>query len=260
MALKECNALTTDAALHELLLCIGDSHLVLAQQLGALIGWAPTLEEEVACANIGLDILGHATMTLELAAERSSSFASADDLAFTRDAHQFRSVLLAEFPAEDFAQVIVRQLFFSAWSFELWSALSSSADADLSAIACKARKEAVYHVEHAGEWFVRLGAGTAVSRQRTLDALDAFWPCTAELFAPTTSDALLAEGGICPLLSELEAGWNAQLAPYFAAAAIDLPTDPRHQTGGRTGRHTEHLGHLLTELQFLQRTYPGATW
>lgn len=250
-----------DPATHvEALLRIGDSALVLAQRLGELVGNAPTLEEELATANIALDLLGQATMMLEHAGVVEGAGRDADQLAYLRDTSEWHNLLLVERPNGDFAVTVLRQLLYSAWALELWTQLLESTDAELAAIAGKAVKECSYHVEHAGQWIARLGDGTEESRSRLLAALEDLWPYAREAFIGDEVDAAASAAGITPEPASLEAGWRDRLAPWLAQAGVELPEDGFTHTGGRQGRHTEHLGYLLAELQFLQRAYPGASW
>jgi ring-1,2-phenylacetyl-CoA epoxidase subunit PaaC len=257
MASRECDATDTLTAL----LRVADTPLVLAQQLGAWVGSAPTLEEELALANIALDLLGQATLVLERAADIEGAGRDADALAFLRDAGDFRNLLLAERPNGDFAHTIFRQLMYECWAAELWQALTASSDEMLAGIAGKAVLETRYHLEHVGGWFVRLADGTDESRRRMDAAIEALWPYVREPFADTDEvDEVVAAAGIVPLAAQLEPAWLARVTEWFAAAGLQAPKHGHVHTGGRFGRHTEGLGHILAELQFLQRAYPGAVW
>jgi ring-1,2-phenylacetyl-CoA epoxidase subunit PaaC len=245
----------------EYALRLGDDALVLAQQLGMWISSAPELEEDVALGNIGLDLLGHARTLLHYAGTATGR--SEDDLAYLRDEPEFRNAWLFEQPNGDFAHTIARQLFASAYLYEFYGALSASTDATLAAIAVKSDKEVDYHRDHAIQWTLRLAGGTEESRRRMILAVVDTWPYVEELF---TDDALverLAADGVAPLPSTLRPGFDAVIANVFAEAELEIPTGRTAFTasgGGREGRHTEHLGPMLAEMQVLARSHPGASW
>ncbi len=225
------------------LLARADDALVLGHRLSEWTGRAPMLEEELALANIALDLIGQAR------ALYAATGQDEDRLAYLRDAGQYRNALVMELPNGDFAFTISRLFLVSAASDRYWRAAMTAADPDLAAIAAKAEKETTYHLRHASEWLIRLGDGTAESHRRAQAALDALWPYTGELFEPD---------GLGPEIAR--ADWAATVTPVIARATLARPEDGWMQTGGRSGRHTEHLGHLLAEMQVLPRTYPGATW
>lgn len=239
---------------------LADTALVHAHRLSEWCGHAPMLEEDLALANMALDLIGQARALYAYAAEVEGAGRTEDDLAYLRDAPQYRNVLMAELPKGDFAFTILRAFFLSAHAEPLWRATSGARDATLAAIAAKAEKEAAYHLRHTGEWVIRLGDGTAESRRRMRDALAALWPYTGELFEADASDRTLIEGGILPDPAALRPHWDATVDRVFAEAGLVRPADPWMQSGGRSGRHTEHLGHMLAVMQYLQRAYPGATW
>lgn len=242
------------------LLRLADDQLVLGHRLSEWTGHAPALEEDIALANVALDHIGAARMLFDRAAEVHGDGLAQDDYAYRRDAPGFRNALLVERPNGDFAHTIVRQFFFSAFALPLWRALTRSTDETLAAIAAKCEKEAQYHVRHAGDWFVRLGDGTEESRRRTEDAVVALWRYTGELFeADTVIDALVAEG-IAADPAALEQQWRVTVDNAFAEAGLSPPEPCHMQSGGRAGIHTEHLGYILADMQFLQRAYPGAEW
>lgn len=244
----------------EALLRIGDSCLVLAQRLTAWCGHAPALEEDIALANVALDILGHARALLTRAGELEGQGRSEDDLAYLRDAPDFRNVLLVEQPNGDFAHTIVRQLLFDAWTVPLWAALASSSDEQVAGIAGKASKEAAYHLRHSSSWVVRLGDGTEESQQRMQQALADLWPYAGEAFLDDEVDEQAAQSGLAPLPSSLASAWRRTVDDVLAEATLTPPADPWWQRGGRQGRHSEHLGYLLAEMQVVHRAHPGATW
>ena len=244
----------------EALLRIGDSCLVLAQRLTAWCGHAPALEEDIALANIALDVLGHARGLLTRAGELEGAGRDEDALAYLRDAPDYRNLLLVEQPNGDFAHTMLRQFLFDAWTSELWRELSSSTDDVLAGIAQKAAKEAAYHVRHSSGWVVRLGDGTDESHQRMLTALDDLWPYAGEAFLDDEVDVAAADAGLVPLPSTLEKPWRARVSYVLEEATLPVPPDPWWQRGGRQGRHSEHLGYLLAEMQVVHRAHPGATW
>jgi ring-1,2-phenylacetyl-CoA epoxidase subunit PaaC len=246
--------------LFELLLRWGDSALVLGHRLSEWCGHAPALEEDIALANVALDLTGHAERWLALAGEVEGAGRDADALAFGRDAIDFRNLLLVERPNGDFAHTIVRQALFDAWHVALLEALGGSSEPRIAAIAAKAAKEARYHWRHSGEWVVRLGDGTAESHARAAAALEALWPYAGELFADDDVARAAAAAGLAPLPSSLRPAWDAEIGRLLAEATLARPADGWAQGGGAAGRHSEHLGHLLAALQFLPRAYPGARW
>ena len=235
-----------------------DDALVLGHRLSEWIGHGPTLEEEMALGNIGLDLLGQARSLYAYAAEAEAAGNDEDRFAYLRDPLQYRNLLLAEQPNGDFAQTMVRQLFYSAFADPFWRAMMGSADPTLAAIAAKSEKESAYHLRHASEWVIRLGDGTAESHRRAQDAVDALWPYTGELFEADAAEQGLAPAVIDP--APLRAEWDRSINAVLQRATLARPGNTWMQTGGRSGRHTEHLGHLLSTLQHLQRSYPGATW
>jgi ring-1,2-phenylacetyl-CoA epoxidase subunit PaaC len=254
---------TTSIAIEETplvlqLLVRADDALILGHRLSEWTGHAPTLEEELALANIALDLIGQARTLYAYAGTLTGH--TEDQLAYLRDAAAWRNCLLVELPNGDFAVTITRLLLFSTFADPFWRAASTSTDATIAAIAAKAEKETAYHVRHAAEWLIRLGDGTAESHRRAQAALDDLWSYTGELFAATTTDAALIAAGTIPDPGALRATWNATVDATLARATLARPQDGWMQSGGRIGRHTEHLGRLLAEMQHLQRSYLGATW
>jgi ring-1,2-phenylacetyl-CoA epoxidase subunit PaaC len=244
----------------EYVLRLGDSALILAQQLGELVAHAPSMEDDVALANVALDLLGQARALLSYAGELEGRGRGEDDLAFLRQPHEYRNVLLVEQPNGDFAQTQLRQFLFDAYAFELWTALQASTDGTLAALAGKAIKETTYHVRRSADWVVRLGDGTDESARRLRVALDNLWPFTGELFITDSVDDAMSAREVAPLASTLEAAWRSRIEAVFAAAGINVPQGAWPQRGGKTGQHTEHLSYLLAEMQVLPRAYPGAMW
>jgi ring-1,2-phenylacetyl-CoA epoxidase subunit PaaC len=249
-----------DEALFEYLLRLGDTSLVLGHRLSEWCGHAPALEEDIALTNIALDLIGQARLFLSYAGEIEGRGRSEDELAYLRDAHDFRNLLLVEQPNEDFARTIARQFLFDARNVELMARLSASRDERLAAIAAKALKEVSYHVRHTSEWMIRLGDGTDLSHAKIQAALDDLWMYTGEMFAVDEIDEALIAAGIGADPAALKPTWDRRVDEVLAAATLRRPEDAWMDTGGKRGRHTEHLGYLLAEMQFLQRAYPGATW
>ncbi|TDC57026.1 phenylacetate-CoA oxygenase subunit PaaI [Jiangella ureilytica] len=242
-------------------LALGDDALVLAQRLGEWVARAPELEEDVALANIALDLLGQARTLLTHAGELEGAGRDEDALAYWRDDRDFRNVLLVELPNGDFAQTMARQLVFAAYQYELYDRLRASTDATLAAVAGKAVKEVHYHRDHATQWVLRLGDGTDESRRRMVAGLDTVWPYVDELFddGGNPGPALVAEGvAVDP--ATLREPWTAYVGTVLAEAGLEPPAGAAPRGGGRRGLHTEHLGYLLAEMQHLHRTHPGATW
>jgi len=245
----------------EFLLHLGDNALVQGQRLCEWCGRAPALEEELALMNVGLDLVGQARNWLEYAAELLNDGRDADALAFRRDERAFRNLLLVEQPNGDFAVTMTKQFLYDAWHYQVLLGLSQSNHERLSGIAAKALKEVTYHLRRSGEWVERLGDGTEESRQRMLVAIDAVWRFTVELENADTGWQRLFAAGIAPDPENIAVNWRKQVSVQFALATLPLPEPARRfYLDGRQGLHTEHLGFLLAEMQFLQRTYPDAVW
>lgn len=246
--------------LFDYILGLADDALILGHRLSEWCGHAPLLEEELALANIGLDLLGQARRLYDYAGVLEGKGRDQDALAYLRDAAAYRNLLLVEQPNGDFAMTIARQFLYVAYAAPFWRATTGSNDTTLAGIAAEAQHEAAYHLRHAGEWLARLGDGTAESHRRTQAALDALWPYTGELFESDEMVATLVAEGSAADPAPVRAAWDTTVDAVLAEATLARPADGWMQTGGRRGRHTEHLGYLLAELQFLQRAYPGATW
>jgi ring-1,2-phenylacetyl-CoA epoxidase subunit PaaC len=244
----------------EYLLRLGDDRLVLGHRLSEWCGHAPILEEDIALANIALDLIGQATALLELAAAREGRGRTADDLAFFRDAREFRTMQLVELPKGDFAFTLVRQFLFDVHGVVLLEELQRSADVELVALATKQLKEARYHVRHSGEWVLKLGDGTAESHRRAQEALDALWRFTGEPFLADDLDRELSAAGLAPDPASLRPRWEREVARVVSASTLSLPDDRSVARGGRQGLHTEHLGRMLAEMQSVARAHPGAEW
>jgi len=243
----------------EYLLRFGDSALVLAQRLSTWVAHSPVMEEDVAFANVALDLFGQARMWLSYAGELEGSGRSEDTLAFHRDAAAFRNVLIVEQPNGDFAQTIARSFFYDAWSHLALSALSASQDQRIGAIAAKSAKECAYHLRRSRDWLVRLGDGTDESRQRMQRAANNLWRYTGELFIGDDVDKQMQQGiGFDP--TSLEEPWLALVTSAFHEATLELPAAGYMQRGGKQGSHTEALSYLLSEMQVLPRAHPEAVW
>ncbi|HMC57181.1 MAG TPA: 1,2-phenylacetyl-CoA epoxidase subunit PaaC [Gemmatimonadaceae bacterium] len=242
------------------LLRLGDDRLVLGHRLSEWCGHAPILEEDIALANIALDLVGEANLLLTLAANGEAGGRDADALAYTRDAIDYRNCLLVELPRGDFAVTVARQFLFSCHALAQSDALRQSANTDLSGIAGKMHKEARYHVRHSGDWMLRLGLGTDESHARLQAAVDDLWRYTGEMFLTDEVEQRLVAAKIAVDSSTLEDPWKTRVLDVLKQAGITTPEVVWMQRGGRMGRHTEHLGHLLAEMQVLQRQHPGATW
>jgi ring-1,2-phenylacetyl-CoA epoxidase subunit PaaC len=239
---------------------LADTSLVLGQRLGEWVGHAPALEEDLGLANIALDLIGQARLLLAYAGEIEGRGRDEDALAFLRDAPEFCNVSLAEQPNGDFGQTIVRQFLLDAWQLELYEASATSSDARLAEIAAKAVKETRYHLRFSAGWLVRLGDGTAESHARVEQALAALWRFTGELLTPDALDEEIAAAGMGPSLAALRPRWEARVGAVLDEATLKRPAPARYPWHGKQGVHTEHLGHMLGEMQHLARTFRGATW
>ena len=247
-------------ALFEFLLRMGDNTLILGHRVSEWCGHAPVLEEDIALANTALDLIGQTQLWLGLAGEVEGRGRDADALAFLRDAWDFRNLLLVERPNGDFGQTLMRQFLFDAWHAPMLKALEGSADPRIAEIAAKAGKEVAYHLERSADLVIRLGDGTEESHARMQTALDRLWPWTGEAFAGDATDAAMAAAGIAPAPESLRAPWDETVNAVLSEATLTRPEGDFAHRGGRQGRHTEDLGHLLATMQWLQRAYPGATW
>ncbi len=237
-----------------------DDALILGHRLSEWCGHAPILEEDMALSNIALDLLGQARELYSYAAKVEGKDNDEDKLAYLRDVRQYRNLLLLEQPNGDFARTMARQLFYSAFADLYWRAMMKSGDATLAAIAAKSEKESAYHLRHSSEWIIRLGDGTEESHARAQTAIDDLWAFTGEMFEVDSSERALIDAGIAVDPASLRPQWLKTVSDILNEATLALPMGDWMQQGGRDGRHSEHLGHLLSELQSMQRTFPGATW
>ncbi|RAX17018.1 phenylacetate-CoA oxygenase subunit PaaI [Pseudarthrobacter sp. AG30] len=248
----------------EYALRLGDDALILAQRLGHWISRAPELEEDIALGNIALDQLGHARSFLTYAGagmpKEDGTATSEDELAYFRREHEFRSVQLFEQPNGDFAATIARQFAVSYYQYELYRRLTESTDATLAAIAAKAVKEVDYHRDHSSQWVLRLAGGTEESRQRMIHGLRLMWPYVNELFQDDDLTQRLAEAGAAVAPSSLRGDFDRLVTAVLTEAELEVPDVPAAPGGGRYGKHSEHLGYILAEMQVLAREHPGASW
>lgn len=250
----------TPVPLFPALLGLADDRLVLGHRTSEWCGHGPILEEDIALSNIALDQIGQANHLLTYAGSVEAAGRDQDALAYFRDAMDYRNALLCELPNGDFGVTIVRHFLYGVYSVLQWDALAKSKDETLAGIAAKSVKEARYHVRHAGEWVIRLGDGTDESHRRAQDAVTALWPYSGELFMQRAEEAQLVAEGITADVSLLEATWKAQVANVLQRATLSAPEGAWMQRGGREGKHTEHLGHMLAEMQIVARSHPGAKW
>ena len=250
----------TGSVLFKYVLSLADEALVLGHRLSEWSGRGPLLEEDIALSNLALDLIGQARLFYAYAGEVEGQGRGEDDLAYLRDEHIFANVLLVEQPNGDFAATMVRHLLYAAFMHPYLQALQKSADTRLAEIAAKAVKEMAYHVRHAAEWVIRLGDGMEESHARAAAALDELWMYTGELFAMDDGERALVRKGVAVDRETVRPAWGATVDRVLAEATLKRPADRWMQTGGRSGRHSEHLGHLLAEMQVLHRAHPGATW
>ncbi|MEM9107938.1 MAG: 1,2-phenylacetyl-CoA epoxidase subunit PaaC [Pseudomonadota bacterium] len=252
--------MTTNDTLFTYLLRLADDHLVLSQRLGEWCGAGPTLEEDLALANIALDLIGQARALYAYAGEVEGKGRDEDQLAFLRYEMDYVNALIAEQPNGDFAHTIVRQFFVAAFMAPFWREMEKSSDQTLAAIAAKASKEVAYHLRHSAEWVIRLGDGTEESHNRMVEALEDLVMYTGELFEKDAAVTAAIEAGFGFDPTTLQDEWTHTVDTVLSEATLEMPKVAHMQTGGRSGRHSEHLGHILSELQYMQRAYPGMSW
>lgn len=246
--------------LFEYLLRLGDDSLIIGHRLSEWCGHGPILEEDIAMTNMALDFIGQATTIFEYAAKIENTGRDADALAFLRYEREYRNVLLVEQPNEDFAVTMVRQFLFDAFRKPLYEALQNSSDTQIAAIAEKSLKETKYHLKHSSEWVIRLGDGTEESHEKAQYAVDTLWRYTDELFFENEVDAALQAENVIPSLIPIREEWQKTVTDVLTEATLSIPQNGWKQQGGRTGLHSEHLGYILAELQYMQRAYPGMKW
>jgi len=245
----------TDYLLH-----LADSTLILAQRNAEWCGHGPILEQDIAITNISLDLLGQARNFYQYAASLTGGDATEDTLAYLRTERQFKNCLLCEQPNGDWGQTVLRQFLFSSYQQLIFERLIESNDEQLAAIAAKSIKETNYHVRWSGEWVIRLGDGTEESQQRMLNAVDALWPYTGEMFVTASYELEAASGGYGVDPATVRESWLKKISSVFEEASLPIPQNVYMHTGGKNGVHSEHLGYILAEMQYLQRTYPNAAW
>ncbi len=244
----------------EFLLRLGDNALVLSHRLSEWCGHGPVLEEDLALTNVALDLIGHAQFWLGYAGELEGRGRDADALAYRRDVWDFRNVLLVEQPNGDYAQTMARQFYFDAWHVLQLSALTGSSDPRIAEIAAKALKEVRYHLDRSAMWVVTLGDGTEESHERMQRAIDDLWSYTGELFEVDAVESSLIAGGVAPDLAKLIEPWRTTVGETLRQATLEMPQAAWMHTGGKKGVHSEGLGYILADMQFLQRAYPEASW
>jgi ring-1,2-phenylacetyl-CoA epoxidase subunit PaaC len=242
------------------ILHLADNALIIGHRNSEWCGHGPVLEQDIAISNIALDCIGQARNFYQYAAELSGNGATEDSLAYLRDAIDFKNCLLVELPNGDWGQTILRQFFFSTYQYFLYNQLQNSSDAQLAAIAEKSLKEVTYHVRWSSEWVIRLGDGTEESKQRMLHAIDELWNYTGELFLPAAYERLAISEGYGVDLIQIKKDWDKKIKSVFDEATLPLPENAWVQSGGKEGKHSEYLGFILAEMQFLQRAYPNAEW
>ena len=245
---------------HQYILHLADNALVLGQRLGEWCGHAPVLEQDIALTNIALDLIGQARMLYQYVAEQSGQGATEDTLAFLRTEREYYNVLLVEQPNGHFGTTMMRQFLFDVFNFYNLQSLANSGNVTLAAIAAKSIKEVKYHLDFSSSWIIRLGDGTEESHQKMAEAAALLWKFTGELYTPTPAEIQLSESGIAPDWKNLEELWTGHVGRVMAEATLAIPETPWMHLGGKDGKHTEHMGFLLTELQYLQRAYPEAQW
>jgi ring-1,2-phenylacetyl-CoA epoxidase subunit PaaC len=252
--------MTQEEALFEYCLRIGDSSMILGHRISEWCGHGPILEEDIAMINISLDLLGQCTFMLEYAGKVEGKGRSEDDIAYSRDVNQFRNLMLTEQPNGDFGVTIARQFLFDVYHYYFLEALTNSNDETLAAYAVKSLKEVTYHLRHSSEWMIRLGDGTEESHQRIQEPLNDLWMFTGEMFTTDEVDNMMLEAGIGVDLQAIKSKWDVKVNEILAEATLTRPEDKWMQKGSKQGNHTEHLGFILAEMQFLPRAYPDATW
>jgi ring-1,2-phenylacetyl-CoA epoxidase subunit PaaC len=247
-------------ALFEYLIRLGDDSLIIGHRLSEWCGHGPVLEEDIAMTNLSLDFIGQTASLLKYAGEVEGKGRTEDDLAYLRCDREYKNILLVEQPNGDFGMTMMRQFLFDAYRKLLFERLVNAKDETIAAIAEKSLKETKYHFKHSSEWIIRLGDGTEESNRRVQDSLDTLWRYTSELFYTDAVDAELIAAGTIPSMEGLEEDWEKSVGEVLSEATLTIPTNNWKQEGGRKGMHSEHLGYILAELQYMQRAYPGLEW
>lgn len=246
--------------IYEYLLQLGDNSMILGHRLSELCGHGPTLETDIALTNISLDLFGQVRHYFQYAAKLGVKGKTEDEIAFLRYAHEYKNCLLVEQPNTDFAHIIVRQFFYDLYHLNLLQELTQSKDKQISAVAYKSLKEVKYHSRFSSQWLKRLGDGTDESHNRTQAAVDYLQPYTSELFETSTIEKELVDAGIAADLSKVKNKWDSQVQAIMQEATIVYPSNEFSHSGGKKGVHTEHLGYILSDLQYMQRAYPNMNW
>jgi ring-1,2-phenylacetyl-CoA epoxidase subunit PaaC len=257
---KKIRLMTEKEALYQYVLQIGDNALILGQRLGEWCGHGPVLEQDIAMTNIALDLMGQARSLMSYAAEVEGKSRTEDQVAFLRKEHEYRNVLLVEQPNEDFAYTIVRQFLFDSFHYYFQEALLESKDERLAAIAAKSLKEIRYHLKYSSEWMIRLGDGTEVSHEKIQTALDDLWMFSGELTQPNQIDQQMFQAGIGVDLNKIKTAVEEKVDEIIKIATLQKPSNDWMQSGGKEGRHTENMGFILSEMQYMQRAYPNMEW
>jgi len=239
---------------------LADNALIIGHRNSEWCGHGPVLEQDIAISNIALDLIGQARNFYQYAAQLTGNGATEDSLAYLRDAIDYKNCLLAELPNGDWGQTVLRQFFFSTYQYFLYQSLQKSTDQQLAAIAEKALKEVTYHLRWSSEWVIRLGDGTDESKKRILQSIDELWSYTGEMFQPASYETLAVNDGFGVDLAPIKINWDEKIKSVLTEATLPIPTNVWMQSGGKEGKHTEHLGFILAEMQFLQRAYPGSEW
>ena len=252
--------MNTKEALLDYVLRLADNNLILGQRLSEWCGHAPELELDIALSNIALDLIGQSRNLYQYAAELEGKGRTEDDLAYLRDCDAYRNVLLVEQPNEDFAYTVVRQFFFDVYNYLFYNELKNCKDEQLAAIAEKSLKEIHYHLRFSSEWTIRLGDGTEVSHKKMQTAVNDLWDFIGELTLPNQVDEILLKEGIAVDLNNIKAAYFNKVKEILNEATLAIPAHEPFQSGGKDGKHSEFLGHILSELQWMQRAYPGAEW
>jgi ring-1,2-phenylacetyl-CoA epoxidase subunit PaaC len=252
--------MTQNEALFKYVTRIGDNSLILGQRLSEWCGHGPILEEDIALTNTALDLIGQATSLLKYAGEVDGKGRNEDHLAFLRYEHEYFNCLLVELPNTDYAYTLARQFLFDHFNYLMYQELLDSDDKQLAAIAEKSLKEVTYHRRRSSEWMIRLGDGTQESHERIQFALNDIWEYSGELFQADEVDQMMLDAGIGVNLAKIKAEWHKNVAEVLEAATLSKPQDDFMQLGGKNGRHTEYMGYILTEMQYMQRAYPNCEW
>ncbi len=257
---------TTNNAKNDLVdytLYLADSSLIMGHRLSEWTGHGPMIEQDIAITNIALDLIGQSRNFYQYAAEiisnQGEKKTTEDDLAYLRDAPEFKNLLITELPNGDWAKTICKVFFFSTWQFYFYQKLIYAEDKQLAAIAEKSLKEVTYHVKWSGDWIIRLGDGTEESKKRIEKAIEDLWPYTGEMFVMATFETHL-KNSVSIDVSSIKNDWQEKVASVFKEATLSVPAESWMQSGGKNGVHTEHLGYILAEMQFMQRAYPGLEW